>query len=98
MVNKKVGSSKNGREQKAEELLSLLEGGLDAAIQADGQELLGFSCKIDSGDCLLTLRVDCAKGRFVAFVGADCVPSAVQKAHRLIAGGDLVWRADKYAR
>ncbi len=74
-----------------------VDGGLDAALQSEGFELLGFSAKLNAGDCLLTLRADAAEGRVVCFVGSEDLAAAFLKAVREARGGDLRWRKDKYA-
>jgi hypothetical protein len=79
-------------------LVAAVCGGLDAAVQSDGRELVGFSAKLDTGDCLLTLRSDNGTGAQVCFVGAEDLASAILKAEREAKAGTLRWRADRYRK
>jgi hypothetical protein len=75
-----------------------VDGELDDALQADGYELLGFSCKLSGGDCLVTLRLENGVGRFIAFVGSSSLAEALIKATREAKSGGLDYRADRYAK
>lgn len=71
---------------------------LEASVQSDGYELLGFSVKLSGGDCLLTLRADNHQGQVVSFVGGEDLESSILKAVTGAFAGDLRWRADKFNR
>jgi hypothetical protein len=79
------------------EVLAAIYGGLDSSLQSEGHELVGFSVRLEAGDCLITLRAHNGKGQMVAFVGAGDLPDALRKAVREAKGGGLNWRPDKYA-
>ena len=79
-------------------LVAAVYGGLSSALEAEGHELLGFSCRLSAGDCLLTLRAENHEGKVVCFVGSEDLPDALIKAVREAKGGQLAWRTDRYAK
>lgn len=91
-------ASEDRQRKKERQLWIAVDGGIDAAIQALGKELLGFAVKLHEGDCLITVRVDCRAGREVCFVGAADLPSCFLKLQREARGNQLTFRADRFAK
>jgi len=83
------------RENKA--ILQAVHGGLDDAIRSQGGDLLGFSVKLNSGDCLITLRALFAEDSRISFVGSETLASCLRKVVREAHTGQLSWRPDRYA-
>lgn len=89
-----------GREERQKKrdlaLIVALEYGLVQDIGRAGGVLLGFSVKISPEDVLMTVKVELAGKRQIAFVGAATLPDVVLKACRDGRRDKLRWRADKY--
>ena len=75
----------------------LADYGLSEALGRAGATLLGFSAKMDDGDCLLTLRVEMAGRRQIAFVGSETLGGAMIKASKEAGQDALTFKDDKWA-
>ena len=90
-----VQEEKNSKRNNA--LLLALEGGLARDVARGGADLLGFSVKLNGGDCLIILRASLAGRQQISFVGATDFPEGLLKACREGRSDKLKWREDKYA-
>lgn len=90
--------SEERESRRAKLLVRAVRRDLDAGVQSDGCDLLGFSAKLSGGDCLLTLRAENGAGSVICFVGGEDLESAIIKAVQAAKSGELRWRPDKYAR
>ena len=77
-------------------LLLALDGGLVDDVGRAGAVLLGFSVAINPAECLITLRVELAGRRQIAFVGAATIQDAILKACREARHDRLRFRDDKF--
>jgi len=77
--------------------LSVLNGGLVAAVSRAGGELTGFTAKIDPVETLLVIKAEFPGGPMVAFCGSADLKSALVKAAREAARDNLRWKQDRYA-
>lgn len=78
-------------------IVAAVEYDLQKAVERAGGDLLGFSTRMNPGECLVTLRVIVAGRRQVAFVGAEDLGTALIKAVRLGNSDKLGFRDDKYS-
>ena len=84
------------KRREVNELAMLVDGGLEAAVAHAGGVLTGFSIRLNSGDCLMTMRVVLAGRRQIAFVGSDTLGNVLRKATREARKDGLTFRDDKY--
>ena len=77
-------------------LHNALDGGLTEALRQETYDLLGFSVKYDSYECLLTIRVLSNGDRLIGFVGGNCLVDLFIKAEREIKRGKVAFRQDKF--
>ena len=77
-------------------LIRALEFGLVGALASFGIEMLGFSIKYESFDCLLTLKAEIKGVRSVAFVSSDTIMNVLLKTDSMAANHSLRWRPDRY--
>jgi hypothetical protein len=91
-----LSEERTKREHQA--VLHAVYGGLDEAVRTSGGALVGFSARLASGDCLLTLRAIFEGQAMIAFVGGEDLSASLRKAVREIHTDVLSWREDKYAK
>lgn len=84
-------------EREHQAVLQAVYGGMAGAVQSSGGELVGFSVKLNQGDCLITLRAVFDSGPCIAFVGSEDLPAAMRKVVRELYRDRLGWREDRYA-
>jgi hypothetical protein len=95
--------STNGRLLVAVELekdlaVDSIYGGLAAAVERAGAELIGFSVSFRGVDVLLTIRAKFPGSRMVGFVGAQTLPAALGKAANEASMDGFRWKTDNYSR
>lgn len=83
-------------DRQSEALLLAVYGGLEAAVQRGGGELVGIGVRFGEEEVLLTLRGVFPGGKMVAFVGGENMPGAFVKATREAGRDQLRWREDKF--
>lgn len=71
-------------------------GGLEAAVERAGGQLVGLSVSWRGTDVLMTLRAQFPAGRMVGFVGAADLPAVFVKAVREAGNDGVRWREDSY--
>ena len=71
--------------------------GLQAAVEAQGGTLAGFSVRCSDYESFMTLRVDFDGKRMIAFVGSETLEGVFIKAEREAAANRLKWKVDRYA-
>lgn len=73
---------------------SLLDGGLEYALNRAGAELVGLTVKFGDYDCLLVVKVVLAGRRQVAFIGSSDLPTCLLKLEDLALRDVVGWRVD----
>lgn len=84
--------------RERDRVLAAVYGGVYDSVGYAGGELCGFSVKMSSYDCLMTLRAAFPGGQMVAFVGGVDLPDVLQKAVREGRNDGLRWKPDKWAK
>ncbi len=82
--------------RRHEAIVRAIEFEMDSAISSSGHTLLGFSAKLSSGDCLITIRAVRGGSRQICFVGGSDLGSAIIKCVREGRVDKLNWREDRY--
>jgi hypothetical protein len=81
----------------AARLLAVLSYDLEDVFRFEGSRLLGFSVKLGTADCLITVRALREGVPQVAFVGGETMPNTLLKVVRDAKADNLRWRDDKYS-
>jgi hypothetical protein len=81
---------------KRDALVRALEFGIAGALEYQGAELLGFSIRYDSFNCLMTIKAIVDGVHSVAFVGSDTMMNCILKADSEARRHSLHFRQDKY--
>lgn len=84
--------------KRHDQLIRVLEFGLEGAIGHSGGVLTGFSVKISEWECLMTVRAVRGDVPVVAFIGSDNLINCLLKAERDASADKLKWREDRYAK
>lgn len=87
----------DARSKRERAIVRAVEDGLVDSVSRAGGVLLGFSVRHAPEDVLMTIRVDLAGRRQIAFVGGSDLGSTLIKACREARTDKLTWRADKFA-
>jgi hypothetical protein len=82
--------------RRNKQILLSIEGGLSDALARAGAVLLGFSVKHGDLDCLITLRVELAGRRQIAYVGSSTLGDCLVKAMREARSDKLRWKDDRF--
>lgn len=97
MGNSEVEADLEAKRQKLDRSLGrVCDGGLIAAVEQEGHDLLGLSIKTSGFDVLVTLRGSNGDGVEIAFVASDSIGAALRKAYTLASRGELHWRPSKF--
>lgn len=88
----------DARSKRERAIVRAVENGLEDSIGFAGGVLLGFSVRTNPEDVLMTLRVELAGRKQIAFVGGSDLGSTLIKACREARQDKLKWRDDKFAK
>ena len=83
-------------DKRNNQLVRALEYELSGVLEIQRMTLLGFSLKIESYECLMTLRVVSGDSYMVGFVGSDTAANCIVKAVSAVRNGKVPFQADKY--
>lgn len=97
VVTRQLEAALEARQAKrAKKIVRVVEFELEGSLATKGVVLVGFSVKLDGGDCLITLRAQVDGVLQIAFVGGEDLGAALIKCVAAANRDKLSWRDCRY--